>query len=139
MQHQLSSMQGKCFQLILCWQKKVHFHLSRTLSGLHVDHFDDAAKEILPKDIKVFVQNEEDANEVQKAGFQNVEVLQQNTIFEGIRLSKTKAQHGRGEILKLAGHVCGIVCKHPTEKTLYVAADTVWYEGVQEEIAKHKI
>lgn len=28
--------------------------------------------------------------------------------------------------------------KHPTEKTLYIAADTVWYEGVQEAIDQHK-
>jgi L-ascorbate metabolism protein UlaG (beta-lactamase superfamily) len=33
----------------------------------------------------------------------------------------------RGEILKLAGLVCGVVFKHQSEKTLYIAGDTVWY------------
>ena len=32
-------------------------------------------KEVLPKDIKMFVQNEEDATELKNAGFQNLEIL----------------------------------------------------------------
>lgn len=108
------------------------------VTHLHLDHWDDAAKESLPKDIKIFSQNEEDATEIQKAGFQNVEVLQEDTVFEDIQLIKTKGKHGRGEILKLAGQVCGVVFKHVTEKTLYVAGDTVWYEAVQDVIETHE-
>jgi L-ascorbate metabolism protein UlaG (beta-lactamase superfamily) len=108
------------------------------VTHLHLDHFDDAAKEVLPKDIKMFVQNEEDAKEVKNAGFQNIEVLQEDTVFEGIQLIKTKGEHGSGEILKIAGLVCGVVFKHPNEKTLYIAGDTVWYEAVQEVIETHK-
>ncbi|MFP7159226.1 MBL fold metallo-hydrolase [Priestia aryabhattai] len=108
------------------------------VTHLHLDHFDDAAKEVLPKDIKMFVQNQEDATEVKMAGFQNVEVLQEDTVFEGIELVKTKGEHGRGEMVKIAGLVCGIVFKHSSEKKLYVAGDTVWYDGVQEVINMHK-
>ncbi|UNT71687.1 MBL fold metallo-hydrolase (plasmid) [Bacillus sp. N447-1] len=108
------------------------------VTHLHLDHFDEAAQKILPKNIKMFVQNEEDAAEVRNADFQNVEVLQEDTVFEGIQLIKTKGEHGRGEILKLAGLVCGVVFKHPTEQTLYVAGDTVWYDAVQEVIDTNK-
>ncbi|MCM3770340.1 MULTISPECIES: MBL fold metallo-hydrolase [Priestia] len=108
------------------------------VTHLHLDHFDDAAKQALPKDIKMFVQNEEDAAVVRDAGFKNVEALTRNTVFEGIELTKTKGEHGRGEILKLAGLVCGVVFKHAREKTLYVAGDTVWYDAIQEEINTHK-
>lgn len=108
------------------------------VTHLHLDHYDEVAKEALPKDIKMFVQNEEDAAVITNDGFVNVEVLQEDTVFEGIQLIKTKGEHGRGEILKLAGHVCGVVCKHQSEKTLYVAGDTVWYEAVQEVIDTHK-
>ncbi|MCM3676570.1 MBL fold metallo-hydrolase [Peribacillus simplex] len=108
------------------------------VTHLHLDHFDEVAKEVLPKDIKMFVQNEEDATEVRNAGFQNVDVLQEDTVFEGIQLIKTKGEHGRGEILKLAGLVCGVVFKHSNEKTLYVAGDTVWYDAVQEVIDTNK-
>ncbi|MED4134137.1 MBL fold metallo-hydrolase [Priestia megaterium] len=109
------------------------------VTHLHLDHFDEAAQKLLPKDIKMFVQNEEEAKEVQNSGFQDVEVLTKDTVFEGIQLVKTKGEHGRGEeLLKLMGEVCGVVFKHPSEKTLYVAGDTVWYEGVQEELDIHE-
>ncbi|WP_421535915.1 MBL fold metallo-hydrolase [Priestia sp. D3YE.R1] len=108
------------------------------LTHLHLDHFDEAAQKILPKDIKMYVQNEEEAKEVRNIGFQDVEVLQEDTVFKGIQLAKTKGEHGRGEeLLKLMGEVCGVVFKHSSEKTLYVAGDTVWYEGVQEELDTH--
>lgn len=107
------------------------------VTHLHLDHFDDAAKQALPKDINMFVQNEVDAAEVKNAGFNNIEVLHENTVFEDIQLIKTKGEHGRGEILKMAGLVCGVVFKHHSEKTLYVAGDTVWYDAVQEVIETH--
>ncbi|UQW97060.1 MBL fold metallo-hydrolase [Rummeliibacillus sp. G93] len=109
------------------------------VTHLHLDHFDEVAKNVLPKEIKMFVQNEADAEEVKASGFKNVEVLQQDTIFEGIQLVKTKGVHGRGEeLLKIIGEVCGVVFKHRSEKVLYVAGDTVWYKGVQEELDTHK-
>ncbi|WP_050184099.1 MBL fold metallo-hydrolase [Domibacillus robiginosus] len=108
------------------------------LTHLHYDHFDDAAKTVLPKDIKIFVQSEADAKEVKKSGFQDVEVLQEDTVFEDVQLIKTEAQHGRGEMAVAAGSVMGFVFKHPDEKTLYVAGDTVWYEAVQKVIDTHK-
>ncbi|TLS50804.1 MBL fold metallo-hydrolase [Paenibacillus antri] len=108
------------------------------VTHLHLDHWDEAAKETLPKGIKMFAQNEEDANELGKAGFTNIEVLKENTVFGDIGLVKTKGEHGRGKILKLAGHVCGVVFKHPSEKTLYLAGDTVWYEAVEDTIETHK-
>ncbi|MGG0664219.1 MBL fold metallo-hydrolase [Viridibacillus arvi] len=108
------------------------------VTHLHLDHFDDVAKDVLPKDIKIFVQNVEDAQEVINDGFKNVEMLQEDTVFEGIQLIKTKGEHGRGEILKLTGLVCGVVFKQSSEKTLYVAGDTVWYDAIQEVIDTHK-
>jgi len=107
------------------------------VTHLHIDHWDDAAKKVLPKDIKMFVQNEKDAAEIQSNNFQNVEVLQEDTVFENIQLIKTKGEHGRGEILKRTGQVCGVVLKHHAERTLYIAGDTVWYEAVKRVIDTH--
>lgn len=108
------------------------------LTHLHLDHYDEIAKQVLPKGIKVFVQNEQDAKLVNNDGFQQVEVLAEDTIFEGIRLIKTQGEHGRGEeLLEIMGQVCGIVFKHADEKTLYIAGDTVWYDGVRQEIDTH--
>lgn len=109
------------------------------LTHLHLDHFDEVAQRVLPKDIKVFAQNEEEAQEVKKADFSNVEVLQENTTFEGIQLVKTNGEHGREEqMLKLTGPVCGVVFKHESEKALYVAGDTVCCDAVQEAIHTHQ-
>lgn len=108
------------------------------VTHLHLDHWDDAAKEALPKEIKIYVQNEDDAKEIKSAGFQNIEVLNEDTSFGDIQLIKTKGEHGRGPMVELAGLVCGVVFKHSNEKTLYIAGDTVWYEGVQEVIDTHK-
>lgn len=107
------------------------------VTHLHLDHWDDVAKKALPKEIKMFAQNEEDATEIRNAGFLNVEVLQEDTVYGGVQLIKTKGEHGRGEILKRTGLVCGIVFKHSSEKTSYIAGDTVWYEAVQEVIFKN--
>ncbi|MFS0560926.1 MBL fold metallo-hydrolase [Terribacillus sp. 179-K 1B1 HS] len=107
------------------------------VTHLHLDHWDDTAKDALPKDIKLFAQNEEDAALIRDAGFHNVEVLKEDTTFADIQLTKTKGEHGRGPILEVAGQVCGVFFEHPSEKTLYVAGDTVWYDGVKEEINKH--
>ena len=106
------------------------------VTHLHLDHWDEAAKEALPKDIKLFVQNDKDEEVIKEAGFTNVEVLTEETSWQNIRLIKTKGEHGRGEILKIAGDVCGVVFKHEGEKTLYIAGDTVWYEGVEETLRK---
>src|SRR5688500_3037824 len=97
------------------------------LSHLHLDHYDDAAKKILPKSIKVFVQDEADKKKVESEGFTNVEVLAEETNFQGDQLFRTGAQHGRGQILKRSGHVCGVVFKHSGEKTHYIATDTGWF------------
>ncbi|MCG7332620.1 MBL fold metallo-hydrolase [Salinicoccus roseus] len=104
----------------------------------HLDHWDDAAKDALPKDIKLFTQNEADKEEIGNAGFTNIEVLTEDTVFEDIQLIKTKGEHGRGEILEITGSVCGVVFKHQEEKTLYVAGDTVWYEEVEKTLHTHK-
>ncbi|MCX2473519.1 MBL fold metallo-hydrolase [Pedobacter sp. MC2016-05] len=108
------------------------------LSHLHFDHWDNAAGDALPKGIKIFVQDQADQLKIEKSGFTNVEILTENSSFDEIELARTKAQHGKGFMLRLAGHVSGLVLKHPTEKTLYIAADTVWYEGVQEALDHHR-
>ncbi|MCA0981248.1 MBL fold metallo-hydrolase [Exiguobacterium aestuarii] len=108
------------------------------LTHLHLDHYDEVAKEVLPKELPIFVQNEADQTTIQQDGFTDVRVLTESTEFEGIHLVKTVGEHGRGDILSLTGQVCGVVFTHETEKTLYVVGDTVWYEGVAETIQSHR-
>lgn len=101
------------------------------VTHVHPDHIDMAADGSvgapLDKRLPVFVQSGEDAAVLERSGFTRVEVLGEETHFAGIRLSKTPGRHGTRIP---CGPSCGVVFRHPGEKTLYVAGDTIWYEGV---------
>ncbi|MCL9701979.1 hypothetical protein AXF02_08925 [Staphylococcus aureus] len=90
------------------------------LTHLHLDHFD------------------EDAEEVRNVGFLNVEALEATNHIGNINIIKTPAQHGRGEILQVAGNVCGLIFQNENEKTLYIAGDTVWYEEVEKTLESYQ-
>ena len=109
----------------------------------HQDHWDDAAKAAIPKDMPIFTQNARDQWDIQMSWFRNTCVLEERNDFGGITLNKTPGRHGRGEILEglmgdILGNVCGIVFTHPSEKTLYIAGDTVWYQGVEQNLKQYK-
>ncbi len=108
----------------------------------HPDHWDEAAKQSLPKTIPIFAQNDEDADSIRKDGFTDVRVLSENTVFKGTRLSKTGGQHGNDKMMadhgKLLGTVSGVVFQRPGHKTVYVAGDTVWNRQVEDAIKQHQ-
>ena len=109
----------------------------------HLDHWDDAAKQGLPKNIPIFAQNEQDAQSIRKDGFKDVRVLTENTVFKGTHLSKTGGQHGDNTIMQspigeLLGIVSGVVFQRPGHKSVYVAGDTVWNRHVEEAIGKYQ-
>jgi L-ascorbate metabolism protein UlaG (beta-lactamase superfamily) len=112
------------------------------VTHLHPDHWDDAAKQSLPKNKPIFAQNEEDAESIRKDGFTDVRVLTENTVFNGTRLSKTDGQHGNDRMMtdlgKLLGKVSGIVFQRPDHKTVYVAGDTVWNRQVEAAVRKYQ-
>lgn len=108
------------------------------VTHLHLDHWDETAANTLPKDIPLFTQNKADAAEIKKQGFTQVSVLDSDSSFEEIQLIKTAGEHGRGDILAMAGSVCGVVFKHTSETILYIAGDTVWYPVVEQNIQEHK-
>jgi L-ascorbate metabolism protein UlaG (beta-lactamase superfamily) len=112
------------------------------VTHIHPDHWDEAAIKLVPKDMLIFTQNEKDAAEIRTQGFSNVRALGESTVFDDITLIKTPGRHGGEETMEkfgeLLGHVSGVVFKHPGEKTFYIAGDTVWYEGVEENLKKYK-
>lgn len=111
------------------------------LTHLHLDHWDDAAKQLLPKKMPIFAQNEEDAASIRKDGFTDVRVLTDDTVFNGTRLSRTGGQHGSDKVvaeIALLGKVSGVVFQRPGYKTLYVAGDTVWNRHVEQALSKYQ-
>ncbi len=108
------------------------------VTHLHPDHFDEKAKEVLPKDMTIFAQNKEDVEVIKGEGFQNVLSLEEVSAFEDVTLSRTDGKHGEGEILKQTGEVCGVAFSHPDEKTLYIAGDTLFNDDVKKAIHAHQ-
>jgi len=112
------------------------------VTHIHPDHWDEAAINLVPKDMLIFAQNEKDAAQIQAQGFRNVRALGESTAFDDITFIKTAGRHGGEKTVEewadLLGQVSGIVFKHPNEKTLYIAGDTVWYEGVEENLKKYE-
>jgi L-ascorbate metabolism protein UlaG (beta-lactamase superfamily) len=108
----------------------------------HPDHWDEAAVQAVPKHLPLFAQNDADAELIRSQGFADVRVLGEATEFNGATLTKTGGQHGTNAAYEVMGdflgQVCGVVFKHPEEKTLYIAGDTIWNHHVEEALAQHQ-
>jgi L-ascorbate metabolism protein UlaG (beta-lactamase superfamily) len=97
----------------------------------HRDHLDSKAEELLPRDVPVFCQpDDEDA--LRTLGL-DARPVDDGLEWEGIAITRTPARHGSGAIADLLAPVSGFVLDD-----LYLAGDTVWYEGVEESIARHR-
>ncbi|MBZ5522975.1 MAG: MBL fold metallo-hydrolase [Acidobacteriia bacterium] len=102
----------------------------------HRDHWDDAAAQLLPKDLQIFCQPE-DLEKMQTAGFQHATAVSDSIHLGSMSITRTAAQHGTGEIAKAMAPSSGYVLKSAHHPTLYITGDTVWYEEVAATIAKH--
>lgn len=109
----------------------------------HLDHWDDAAQQVIPKTLPLFVQNEADAKTVLDQGFTDVRVLDQTTEFAGITLQKTGGQHGEDSVYavppvaQMLGQVMGVLftindVNSDNAKQVYLAGDTVWRPEVEQ-------
>lgn len=114
------------------------------LTHTHLDHWDETAQKSIPKNIPFYVQNETDAALVRQQGFTNVRVMKPTDEFGGIKFDRTECQHGTKamyadpEAGKALGDVMGVVFTTPNGKKTYLAADTIWFQGVDDAINKHK-
>jgi L-ascorbate metabolism protein UlaG (beta-lactamase superfamily) len=97
----------------------------------HRDHLDARGEELLPRDVPVFCQPE-DEEALRELGVDARAVVDE-LVWDGIRISRTPARHGSGRIAELLAPVSGFVLDE-----LYLAGDTVLYEGVEETIARHR-
>lgn len=109
----------------------------------HLDHWDDAAQALLPKDIPLFTQNRSDATLIRTQGFTNVRVLSDKAEFGGVTLSKTGGQHGTDEMFASAevaaflGDAMGVVFEAPGHKRLSLVGDTTWRDEVDQALAQY--
>jgi L-ascorbate metabolism protein UlaG (beta-lactamase superfamily) len=103
------------------------------VSHLHLDHFDRAAWELLPKNLPLFCQpGNEDT--IKEKAFTDVRVLHDEVDWQGIRLIRTPGQHGKGVWAEKMGKVSGFVFQAQGEPTVYWSGDTIWYAPVEKVI-----
>lgn len=106
------------------------------LTHPHVDHWDPVARELLPKDGAIFVQPS-DRERVTSAGFTAVRAVDSTLTWEGITITRTGGQHGRGATGQRMGTVSGYVLARAGLPTLYIAGDTIWCPEVADAIRTH--
>lgn len=109
----------------------------------HDDHWDAAAIAAIPKTLPVFVQHEADAALLRSQGFQDLRLLSADSEFAGVRLLKTTSgQHGSDRtyavpaMAERLGEACGVVFRHPQEKTLWLMGDTIWRDDIAADLLK---
>ncbi len=97
----------------------------------HRDHLDTRAEELLPRDVPVFCQPD-DEEALRELGL-DARPVDSGLDWDGLRITRTPARHGSGRMAELMAPVSGFVLDD-----LYLAGDTVWYEGVEETIDRHR-
>jgi L-ascorbate metabolism protein UlaG (beta-lactamase superfamily) len=97
----------------------------------HRDHLDTRGEELLPRDVPVLCQPE-DEEALRELGL-DVRVVAESVDWDGLRITRTPARHGSGRMAELLAPVSGFVFDD-----LYLAGDTVWYEDVAETISRHR-
>lgn len=106
------------------------------VTHVHPDHF---TQDYLPSSMKIIVQSDEDFKKVHDLNFENVSVINGTSIkIDDVTIIRTPAVHGANEqaVVKM-GEACGYIFTGE-EKTLYIAGDTVFYEGVERILDKYK-
>jgi len=97
----------------------------------HKDHLDDTAVRLLPRDVPVFCQPE-DEERLRALGLDALPV-EESVEWNGLTLHRVPAQHGFGAIADALAPVSGFVLDD-----LYLAGDTVWYEAVERTIERFR-
>jgi L-ascorbate metabolism protein UlaG (beta-lactamase superfamily) len=97
----------------------------------HRDHLDARGEELTPRSVPVFCQPE-DEQALRELGLDARAVADELT-WDGLLIARTPARHGSGAVADALAPVSGFVLGE-----LYLAGDTVWYEGVEEAIARHR-
>ncbi len=110
------------------------------ITHIHPDHIDigpdKTVGRFLNKETLILAQNENDAEVLKRSGFKNVSVMKETALNVGsVSIYKTPGKHG---VITPCGEASGIIFKATDEKTLYIAGDTVWFEGVKNTLDKYK-
>jgi L-ascorbate metabolism protein UlaG (beta-lactamase superfamily) len=101
------------------------------VTHLHRDHLDETAERLLPRDVPVFCQPEDEAR-LRELGLA-ARPVHDTLVWDGVVIHRTGGRHGTGAIADRLAPVSGFVLDG-----VYVAGDTVWCDEVASAIGRHK-
>jgi L-ascorbate metabolism protein UlaG (beta-lactamase superfamily) len=102
------------------------------VTHLHRDHFDETGARLVPRDVPVFCQPE-DEEQLKDIGL-DTRPVEDDLDWDGLRIARTEGRHGaEEEIARALAPVSGFVLGD-----LYLAGDTVWCREVEEAIERHR-
>jgi L-ascorbate metabolism protein UlaG (beta-lactamase superfamily) len=102
------------------------------VTHLHQDHFDETGARLVPRDVPVFCQPE-DETRLREVGL-DARPVDGELDWDGLRIARTGGRHGAEEqVAKALAPVSGFVLGG-----LYIAGDTVWCREVEEAIERHR-
>ncbi|MEZ0471766.1 MBL fold metallo-hydrolase [Luteimonas salinilitoris] len=107
------------------------------VSHLHSDHFDEAAKRLLPRELPVLCAAPI-ADGIRASGFAHVTVIDGGLHWSGTALELTGGRHGPDEVLAEMGAVHGFIATCPDAPTLYWVGDSIWCPEVRAAIGRHR-
>jgi L-ascorbate metabolism protein UlaG (beta-lactamase superfamily) len=97
----------------------------------HRDHLDETAERLLPRGVPTFCQPEDD-DALRQLGL-DARPVEGSLDWDGLVLHRVPARHGFGAVAEALAPVSGFVLDE-----LYLAGDTVWYDAVEETIARFR-
>ena len=103
----------------------------------HQDHWDERATEMLPKDLQILCQPE-DEDLIKFSNFSEVTPVDSEMELGGIHFARTGGRHGMGEIGEKMGPVSGFVLRSAEAPSLYIAGDTVWCPEVEQALHSYE-
>lgn len=105
------------------------------VSHLHPDHFDEEAKRLIPKEMKLFCHPAiEDA--IGQAGFDNLHPVTEQLDWGGIQITPAPAVHGYGQWAERMGPVSGYIFRAEGEPTIYWGGDTILSAEVEQALVE---
>jgi L-ascorbate metabolism protein UlaG (beta-lactamase superfamily) len=107
------------------------------LSHIHSDHFDPSAQNALPKEVTIFCQPK-DKGRIQSFGFSHVNDIQNEIVWNDIKIIRLAAQHGTGAVLSEMGGVSGYIFQSTAEPTVYWTGDSVLYDETYKIVDMYK-
>ena len=108
----------------------------------HGDHWDEDAAKNIPLNIPIFVQNNFDKNIIQSQWFKDVRIVDIDTPFKGITITKNEGKHGTDDVLRhfeKGFEICmGFILRASEEKTIYFTGDTIWTKNFEIAVEKYE-